>query len=176
MTFFDKYSYKQKNYALALLAVLLVAVSYKRAFSTTIETRQYRDELEEKVLMAQTASVDIRLCKAQINNLNRLLGKENITIEKVQQGFLNFFARYSERIAVYQIDEVLTYQHPDFSINTHRIVLRGDYLNTLKFIYRFEQDFDLARLINISFEYKKYMADSHEELYTTILIQNYLRG
>jgi len=176
MTFFDKYSYKQKNYALILLAVLLVAVAYKKAFSVTLETMQYRDELEEKLLLAQTAAADIRLCKAQINNLDRLLGKENITIEKVQQGFLNFFARNAERISVYQIDEVLTYQHPDFSINTHRIVLKGDYIHTLQFIYRFEKQFDLARLINISFEYKKYTADSHEELYTTILIQNYLRG
>lgn len=176
MTFFDKYSYKQKNYALALLAVLLLAASYKKAFSTTIETVQYKHELEEKVLVARTAIMDISLCRAQIKNLNRLLGKENITIEKVQQGFLNFFARKANQISVYQIDEVLTYQHPDFSINTHRIILKGDYLNTLRFIYSFEQEFDLARLINISFEYKKYTADGQEELYTTILIQNYLRG
>jgi hypothetical protein len=175
MTFFDQYTYKQKNYALMILSVLLIAASYKRAFKTTIETSNYKTELTDKIAYSKHAIQEIRTTQAEIAHLNKLLGKENITIEKVQQGFLNFLQRNSSGIIVYEVDEVLTYQHPDFKINTHRVILKGGFINTLRFINELELNFDLAKLINVSFEYKKYNSEENEELYTTLLLQNYER-
>ena len=124
---------------------------------------------------SRSALDNIRVTQVQIAALNKLLGKENVTIEKVQQGFLNFLNMKSNNVFVYQVEEVLKYQHPDFSINTHRIVLRGNFLNTLQFLYKLEKEFDLAKLINVSFEYKKYNMEEREQLYTVILLQNYER-
>lgn len=175
MTFFEGYSYKQKNYALALVVVLLIAVAYKRAFSVTLETLEYRRELETKLLDAQTADVDIRNRQVDIARLNRYLGEENNTVEKVQQGFLNFFAEKGQGLQVHQIDEVLNFKHPDFEINTHRIVLRGDYTTTLRFLYSLEKEFTLGKLLNVSFELKRFSMEEDKHLYTTLLIQNYMR-
>lgn len=175
MTFFDKYSYKQKNYGLLVVIVLLLAVTYKKSISVTLETKKYEHELNEQLKLAESASSQIRVKQTKIAHLNRVLGKENSTVEKVQQGFLNFFAKQSNGLFVFKIDEVIKFQHPDFTINTHQIVLKGDYTNTLKFIYKLEKDFDLARLTNVSFEYKKVDSEQPEALYTTLLIQNYLK-
>lgn len=175
MTFFDQYTYRQKNYALAILTVLLLAASYKRAFKTTLETVQYRTELNEKIAYSKNLIADIRITQSEIKHYNKLLGKENVTIEKVQQGFLNFLAKNKTDLIVYQVDEVLTYQHPDFKINTHKIILKGNFLQTLRFIYKLEKEFDLAKMINVSFEFKKYNSEEKEDLYTTLLLQNYER-
>ncbi len=175
MTFFDGYSYKVKNRALLVLAVLLIAVAYKRVFSVTLETRAYRSELYDKLERASHANQDIRTTQLEIAKLNQYLGQENNSVEKVQQGFLNFFAAHAENIFVHQIDEVLNYKHPDFEINTHSIVLKGDFVSTLNFIYAMEKEFPLAKLLNIHFEYKRTSNELEEALYTTILIQNYLR-
>lgn len=175
MTFFDKYSYKQKNYALLVIIVLLLAVTYKKAISVTLETKNYEHELDEQLNLAESASSQIRMKQTTIAQLNRVLGKENSSVEKVQQGFLNFFAQKSSGLQVYKIDEVIKFQHPDFSINTHQVTLKGEYTNTLKFIYMLEKEFDLARLTNVTFEYKKVNSDEPEALYTTLLIQNYLK-
>lgn len=175
MTFFDQYSYKQKNYALLVLVILLVAASYKRVFKITFESIAYKKELEQKIVQAKSAAVDLKIVQSEINYLNKLLGKEDVTIEKVQQGFLNFQTLNSSRLIVYQVDEVLSYQHPDFTINTHRIVLKGGFIHVLKFIYQLEKEFDLAKLINVSFEFKKYNSEESEALYTTLLLQNYQR-
>lgn len=175
MTFFDQYTYKQKNYALLVLSVLLAAVAYKRAFSVTIETGEYKTELQEKLILAESADQQIRAKQVALAQLNRLLGEEGNTIEKVQQEFLNFFAQKGAGVGVHQIEEVLHFQHPDFSINTHRIILKGDYTSTLRFIYELEKKFTLAKVLNVSFEFKKYDADDDKSLYTTLLIQNYLR-
>ncbi|MCF8414631.1 MAG: hypothetical protein K9G40_00200 [Crocinitomicaceae bacterium] len=175
MTFFEKYSYKKKNYALLVLIILLLAVVYKRSIKTTLEIKKYSNELNAKLDKAKFATTDIRLKQQQISKLNDYLGQENNSVEKVQQGFLNFFARNSSRLIVYQIDEVLTFKHPDFSIKTHRIVLKGGFINSLKFIHLLEKDFDLARLINVTFKYQKNPNDDKESLYTTLILQNYLR-
>lgn len=175
MTFFDKYSFKQKNYAVALLTVLLIAVAYKKSFSTSIETGKYRTELTAKVEKAAHADEDIKMRQIEIMKLDRFLGKENSSVEKVQQGFLNFFADTAKNVSVYQIDEVLNFKHPDYEINTHSIVLKGDYLSTLNFIYAIETDFPLGKILNITFEYKRPSSENNEALYTTLLMQNYLR-
>lgn len=175
MTFFDKYTYKQKNYALLVLGVLLAAVAYKRGFGPTLEIKEYRTELEGKLEMATTADDQIRTKQIEIAHLNRLLGEEGNTIEKVQQEFLNFFAEKAVNVSVHEINEVLNFQHPDFSINTHRVVLKGDYSSTVRFLYEVEKKFKLAKILNVSFEFAKQEASDEKSLYTTILIQNYLR-
>lgn len=175
MTFFDKYSFKQKNYGLIVLAVLLVAVSYKRAISVTVEKYNYSQDLEGKLVKASSAENDVKNKQQFIANLNRHLGEENNTVEQVQQEFLNFFAKYSIKLKVQQIDDVLNYKHPDFEINTHKIILQGDYINSVKFIYELEQKFNSAKILNVSYEYIKVSNEDRFALNTTILIQNFLR-
>jgi hypothetical protein len=175
MTFFDQYSYKQKNYALLILAVLLIAVSYKRSFKVTLETIDAKQELEQKIEKAHFAVRDIRHTQREIAFLNRLLGEDNVTIEKVQQSFLVFLEKNSNDIIVYQVDEVLKFKHPDFSINTHRVILKGKFIPTLQFLYQLEKEFDLAKLVSLNFEYKKFNSEEKEQLYTTLLLQNYER-
>lgn len=155
--------------------MLLVAVAYKKAFGVAIETRDYRNELIEKLALAENADGQIRSQQVQIALLDKYLGEEDNTIEKVQQGFLNFFAKYGEHLLVNRIDEVLNFKHPDFEINTHCIVLRGDYVSTIEFIYTLEKDFSLAKILNVAFEFKRESMEEEKHLYTTLLIQNYLR-
>ena len=176
MTFFDQYSYKQKNLALLILGVLLTAVAYKRSFKTTIETRDYISELRMKQQDAVSSQQAIRLLQVEIAGVNKLLGKENISIERVQQGFLNFFARNSSGLSVQQIEEVYTFDHPDFSINTFRIDLQGDFISQLHFIHRLEREFDEARLIHTRFEARKDLVSGKKHLISTLLLQNYVQS
>lgn len=175
MTLFEKYSYKQKNLALLIIAVLLFAVSYKRAFSKTIETNGYINELEIRKQEALNSQKEIQLLQKQVARLNKLLGKENVSVEEVQQGFLNFLARKSPHISVKQIDEVYGFEHPDFKINTFKIELQGDFISVLKFIYSLEQHFDDARLIHFQMNSEKDAVTNKTDLTTTLLIQNYVQ-
>jgi hypothetical protein len=176
MTLFDKYSYKQKNLALLVLAVLLFAVAYKRSFRTTIETNAYIGELELKKTEAATSQSTIRSLQVEISTVNRLLGRENVSIERVQQGFLNFFALKSRGLSVQQIEEVYTFDHPDFSINTFRIDVKGDYLAQLRFIHVLEKEFDDARLIHTHFETRKDLVSGKSDLIAMLLLQNYVQN
>ena len=175
MTFFDKYSYKKKNYALMLIAVLLLAVVWKRSGLNTIDLMQAKTELTEKIELAKYADQNIRLRYKEINVLNAFLGKENSSVDEVQQGFLNFFNSKSEQLEIVQLDEVLNFAHPDFSINTHRIVLSGNYNETIKFIYKLEKEFKLAKLLAVEFESERDRMSDKVSLHTVLPIQNYVR-
>lgn len=176
MTLFEKYSYKQKNLALLVIGVLLFAAAYKRSFSTTIETRSYISELELKKAEAENSMLTIRTLQTQIASINKMLGKENVAIEQVQQDFLNFFAGHSSGLSVQQIEEVYTFDHPDFSINTFRIDIKGDYLSQLRFIHALEKSFDDARLIHTRFETQKDLVSGKSDLISTLLLQNYVQN
>lgn len=176
MILFEKYSYKQKNLALLVLGVLLFAVSYKRSFRNTIETHSYLAELEQKKAEAEASQSTIQRLQLEISTVNRLLGKENVSIERVQQGFLNFFAMKSSGLSVQQIEEVYTFDHPDFSINTFRIDIKGDYLHQLRFIHKLEKEFEDARLIHTHFETKKDLVSGKSDLIATLLLQNYVQN
>jgi len=173
MTLFEKYSYRQKNFALLIIGVLLFAAAYKRSFKTTIDTLSYLSELDLKLVNAKHSQNETKEIQKEIHHINRLLGKEDVTIQQVQQGFLNFFAARSSGLIVHQMEEVYTFQHPDFIINTYRIDIKGDYLSTLKFIYQFEKNFEDARLIHTQFELIQNSESNRKELITTLLIQNY---
>lgn len=176
MTFFDKYSYKQKNLALLVLGVLLFAAAYKRSFRTTIDTTTYISELSDKKAEAELSQQTIQNLQLEIATVNGILGKENVSIEQVQQGFLNFFALQSSGLSVQQIEEVYTFDHPDFSINTFRIDIEGNFIQQLLFIHKLEKQFQEARLIHTHFETKKDPASSKSNLITTLLLQNYTRN
>ena len=175
MTFFDKYSYKKKNYALIVIAVLLLAVVWKRSGLITLDLMQAKTELGEKIELAKYADQNIKLRYKEINVLNAFLGKENSTVDEVQQGFLNFFNRETKQLEIVQLDEVLNFAHPDFSINTHRIVLSGNYNETIKFIYKLEKEFKLAKLLALEFESERDRMSDKVSLHTVLLIQNYVR-
>ncbi len=108
-----------------------------------------------------------------IAKLNRFIGEQNNSVEKVQQEFLNFFAKNTENITVYQINEVLNFKHPDFEINTHRVILKGDFKSILNFVYLLEKDFNFAKILKVRFQYTRKDLNDEKGLYTTLLIQNY---
>lgn len=175
MTFFDNYSYRKKNFALLIIGGLLALVCYKRAIRPTLELSQYNQELSQKVSIAENSDSQIRLKQKNIHLLNSMLGEENNSVEKVQQAFLNFFDNKASKIGVQRMDAVLKYEHPDFEINTHPIVLKGNYLSTLKFIYDMEMNFQLGKILNVEFELIKDNTNSTTDLYTTLMIQNFNR-
>ena len=176
MTLFDKYSYKQKNTALLVLGVLLGAVAYKRSFSKTIEAWALIHDLEVQQMQARSSQNTIHSLQTEIGQMNRVIGKEDNSVEIVQQGFLNFFARKATNLSVNQIEEVYTFDHPDFSINTFRIDLKGNFNDQLRYIYQLENEFNEARLIYSKFENKKDSETQKQFLVSTLLLQNYVHG
>lgn len=175
MTFFEGYTYRQKNNVLVLLVILLAAVAYKHSYLTTSELIEERDRLDFEKEKARYADESIQIKQKELFLLNNFIGKQNLSVEEVQQDFLNFFDSCATNLIVYEIDKVRTYAHPDFQINTHKIVIKGDFIESLKFVHKLESDFRSGVVYNADFEIQKRAIDAKRVLFTTLLIQNYVK-
>lgn len=174
MNWFNKYTFRQKNFALLVIFVLLLMVTYKRAIKPTFESLGLQEELMQKRTDAERSLTTLKLKRMELAGVNKLIGQEGVTTEKVQQGLLSFHTQKSQAgVRVSQIDEPFHYVHPDFYIYTNQVTLRGDFHSLHQFIYDLETEFDLARVVSVRYFTEKNYDNSKEELFTTLLIQNF---
>lgn len=173
MKLFENYSYRKKKVVLLIVIVLLGAAAYKRAFSVTLEQLSLNEELKEKKSEAQNSVQTLKTKTLQLNQVNKVIGKENVPNEIVQHSFLSFVKNQDLNLLVNSIDEPHQYQHPDFKINTNKVTLKGNYLATTSFIHKFETQFNLGRLVSLRVFKQKNRSTRRNELLTTMFFQNF---
>lgn len=173
MKFFENYSYRKKKVALLIVIVLLGAAAYKRAFSVTVEQLSLHEELKSKVDEAQNSVQTLKAKTLQLNQVNQVIGKENVPNEIVQHSFLSFVKNKDLNLSVNSIEKPHQYQHPDFIINTNKVTLKGDFLSTTSFIYNFETQFNLGRLVSVHVFKKRNRTTRKNEVLTTLYFQNF---
>jgi vacuolar-type H+-ATPase catalytic subunit A/Vma1 len=173
MTLFTKYSFRQKKLALVVVFVLLSAAAYKRSFSITLQQLDLNYELQIKRSEAETSVERLKTKQNELKLINQIVGQENVPNDKVQQKFLSFFEDNSQYLSVERMEEVYTFDHPDYTINTNLITFKGDYLSTIKFIYNLEKQFPFARIVSANLQLKTNRVSQKSELHTTILLQNF---
>lgn len=176
MTLFQKYTYRQKKLALVVIFVLLAAAAYKRSFSITLQQLALNSELQIKRAEAETSIDRLKTKQNELKLINQIVGQENVPNERVQQKFLSFFDEKSNNLSVERMEEVYTFDHPDYTINTNLITIKGDYLNTVKFIYNLEKNFTFARIVSSNLQLKTNRTLQKSELHTTILLQNFSKA
>lgn len=173
MKLFEKYSYRKKKVILLIVIILLGAAAYKRSFNVTLKQLDLFDELTQKEIEAQNSVETLRTKSIQLNQINAIIGKENVKNEIVQNTFLTFIKNQNLNLIVSTIDKPHQYKHPDFNIYTNKVTLKGDYLSMTRFIYEFEKEFNLGRLVAISSEKDNNRITRKNELFTTIYFQNF---
>lgn len=132
-----------------------------------------RKELTDKKVEAQNSSETLKAKQKELLRINNLIGEENVPNDRVQHGFLTFVDSSKTSLIVEQVEEVYRFDHPDFIINTNEITLRGDYHSVVKFLYKFEKNFDLARLVSAQIFIKKNREKKINELFLKVLVQNF---
>lgn len=173
MKLFEKYSYSQKNIGLLLIGVLLFAVSYKRSFSKTLELRSYEKELDGKIAEGKASQRNIQRLQKNLYDINHFIGKENNSVEQVQQKFLLFFDKHGKQLTVKQIDEVYSFDHPDYKIHTLKIDLEGPFIPLTQFTKLIEEQFDYARIVHVSNILETDPLTQKKSLVSTLLLQHY---
>lgn len=173
MKLFEKYTYRQKKIAVLAIFLLLCVVSYKRTFSVTLDLLNLRKELTEKKYDAENSGETLKHKQHELFKINNLIGEENVPNERVQHGFLTFVDSSNTPLNVVEVEEVYRFDHPDFVINTNEIVLTGDYRSMVEFLYDFEKNFLLARLVSVKIYIKKNREKKINELFLKVLVQNF---
>lgn len=175
MTFFEQYSYHKKKIGLAIVFVLLFAAIYKRAIHPTIEKNIYLKELNSKLISAKNSTSEIKELNKSISILNNQLGNNNTDFQTVQQHFLTFLENSKLKIGVFELKEVLPYNHPDFIIHSFEVSIKGAFYDQLRFIQRLEKYFLEGKVVHVKFHFSKANGNEPPFLIATLFIQYYSR-
>ena len=175
----DRFTYKQKNYGLLGLLILLCMVTYKRSFVHTLDAWNEIENQENQLAATKHVEQDIETLQMQIIQLNNNIGKSDVSHEKVQQKILSTISDFGveNEVNLEQLEQTHDFKTVDFSIYSNLIAVEGSFNGILSLVYHMENEFDYARVTNVMmYKEKELNYDNYKsknKLYAKILFQHY---
>lgn len=169
---FENYSYKKKFLALLVVFAMLSIAAYKRSFRPLLSViHQYR-VLSGKVSEFDNKQQNVNTLQREIAYLDKVIGKEGISKEEMQQGVIAFVSDKNPHLAINELQPIHLFSEGSALIITNQLDVSGDVNQLLKMGYDFEKDFDLSRLVSMNF-YRLKNNNKTETLHLKMIFQNY---
>lgn len=169
---FENYSYKQKFYALIILFFMLSITAYKRSFHTLFEVISEYKMLSKKADDINKKSKNTGTLTNDIAYLDKIIGKEGVTKEMVQQGIVSFASTNSNNISISDLKPIHDFPEDDYHIITNQLDVTGNANQLLELAYNFEKKFDFSRMVSQNF-YTTKKNNKSEVLHLKMIFQNY---
>lgn len=172
---FDRFTYKQKNYGLLALFVLMLMVGYKRSFVLTLNAREEIHNQEIQKQSAQTAQESIEMLRISIVQLNQNIGRSDLEPDKVNQAILSTISDFSRvhEVNLQRLESTHVFQTVDFTIFSNLISVEGSFNGILSLVYYMENEFEYARLTNVNLFTQTDLTTKKTKLYAKLLFQHY---
>lgn len=167
---FDKYSYKIKFKALLVITCLLFLTAYKRSYSTLINVIQENRQLAQKENTLKKGSKDLSILTSEIENIDKIIGKESVNKEKIQHDIISFIAKHKASIS--DMKPIHEFNDENHKIYTNEIDITGNLNQLMNLSYDFEKNFNYSRLISTSF-YTSKKDNKSNILHLKMIFQNY---
>jgi len=169
---FENYSYKQKFFALMLVFFMLSVTAYKRSFHALFDVMAEYRVLSKKADDINKKSKNTGTLKNDVEYLNKIIGKEGVTKDMVQQGIISFATTNSSAISINDLKPIHDFPEEDFHIITNQLDVTGNTNQLLELAYNFEKKFDYSRMVSQSF-YTTKKNNKSEVLHLKMIFQNY---
>lgn len=168
---FDKYSYKQKCLALCIVFFMLLATAYKRSFSMLIEAIKENKTLSKTTEEFDKKSNNFDRLSREIALLDKTIGEEGVSKEKVQQSIVSFISENHPQVSINDLQPIHVFSDENYKITTNQLDVTGGVNQLLKLGYDFEKQFKLSRIVSMNFYKAK--QNKSEILHLKIIFQNY---
>ncbi|WP_268849104.1 hypothetical protein [Flavobacterium aestivum] len=169
---FEKYSYKKKFLALLVLTFMIAITAYKRSFHTLIQVIQEHNALSEKIEDVNKKANNSKSLLNEVAYLDRILGKEGVSKEVVQQEIVNFTTKKHPQVSINTLEPIHLFQDENHTIITNQLDVTGNVNQLLQLGYDFEKNFSDSRIVNMHFYLTK-KNNKTDLLHFKIIFQNY---
>ena len=167
---FKKYSYKTKFQALLIVFCMLAFTAYKRSFSTLTDVIQENSELSNKDKTLKKGTKDLHQLSSEIAAIDKIIGKENINKEKIQQDIISFITKYP--VSIFDMKSIHEFSDDSHTIYTNEIDITGNLNQLLTLSYDFEKKFNYSRMVSLKF-YTSKKDNKSDILHLKMIFQNY---
>lgn len=169
---FKQYSYKLKFKFLIVFFIILSITAYKRSFSNLILLYKENRTLKEKKALMNNQTPNIKALTNEVAGLDKLIGKEGVEKEKIQQEIIDFLVKNGSGISINDLQPIHNFIYDDYQVYTYQIDLTGGYNQLLDITYKFEKQFDYSKIISLAF-YTDKKNSKKETLHLKLIFQNY---
>ncbi|MES2813133.1 MAG: hypothetical protein V4670_11735 [Bacteroidota bacterium] len=168
---FEQYTYKKKFIALTIIFIMLSITAYKRSFNVLFDVIRQNKELTKNVEELELKAKNSDQLIQEVAALDKLIGKEGMKSEEVQQQIVNF-ATNNANVSINDLKPIHIADDDNYVISTNQIDVTGNVNQLLQLGYAFEKDFDLSRLASMNF-YTTKKNNKTEVLHLKMIFQNY---
>lgn len=168
---FNQYSYKQKFIALVVVFLMLVVASYRRSFSVLFQVIKENKELTSNINQLTIKEKGYAKLEAEVANLDKIIGKEGMSSEEVQQQIVNFATNKAD-VSISDLQAIHIADDENYIISTNQIDVTGNVNQLLQLGYSFEKNFDVSRLTSMNF-YTAKKNNKVDKLHLKMIFQNY---
>jgi hypothetical protein len=174
MSLLNKFTYRQKNIGLIVVALLLGFITYNRTVKHTLAAMEECNALEQQISIATNSPEAINNLQLQLNQMNALIGDRQEVSGDVQQQLLENISNYckSNNMVIKKFPEAHRFKANEYTTTTHSVEVQGNFLSLLQLVYELENEFKLARMSSARFHTKVNLKTKKKELYATIYLQN----
>ncbi len=169
---FDQYSYKKKFLALGIIFIMLGITAYKRSFKTLFDVIGEYKSLSSKVETLKNKSQNKAFLNKEVAYLDRILGKEGITKEFVQQQIISFASQNSSKVSINDLRPIHVFVDQNNTIITNQLDITGNVNQLINLGYDFEKKFEYSRIVSMNF-YTTKKDNKSEVLHLKMIFQNY---
>mgnify|MGYP003612168191 CR=1 FL=1 len=169
---FEKYSFKIKFKALLVLFVLLSIAAYRRSFSSLGDALMENRTLVKRVEQMQSKTMDVGKLRSEIEGLDKIIGKEGVSREKVQQSIVGFLSENTTTIQINDLKTIHEFVEENYKIYTYQLDLLGNYNQLSHVAYQFEKKFEYSKIVSMKFYVDK-KNNKSEVLHLKMIFQNY---
>lgn len=169
----EKLSYKQKNKILLSGFVLALILASVTSFSKTVNLFFDNQTLKDKLKMAEAAPKKIGNIKTQLTKLQETISYLDESAD-LRKELLDNVGKTSKEMKVLfkEFKPSSFFVSDDIYVETHEIILEGDYKSLLKVIYEVEQTLKMGKLTSVRFSKEKDRATRKMRLACIINIQS----
>ncbi len=169
---FEKYSYKVKFKVLLIVLAMLSIAAYRRSFSSLIESVKENQSLAQKVELMGKKTKNVDLLNAEIQSLDKLIGKENTSKNVIQQNIVGFITANSSKVVISDLKSIHEFTDENYKIFSYQLDLAGNFNSLIQLAYNFERKFDYSKIVSMKF-YTEKKNNKSEVLHLKIIFQNY---
>lgn len=169
---FENYSYKQKFYALITIFFILSFTAYKRSFYPLFDVVKEYQKLAKRADNINQKTQNTNGLAKDIAYLDKIIGKEGVAKEIVQQGIISFASKNSPEVSINNLKAIHDFPEDNYHIITNQLDVTGNSNQLLNLAYSFEQKFNLSQIVSMNFYITKNNNKS-EILHLKMIFQNY---
>jgi hypothetical protein len=167
-----------KNRTKKILAIItfliIVIISYKFAFSKTIEVNRELKIINKEIDTLENVSKLSFNLKRREQFLDSILSKNNLKNTSIQNNLLDVLNKESFKLGfmVSKFNKPHVFEENSIIATSYSFILEGDFNNLLQMIYILEMDYNFGEIIHISFIKKRNYQKKVNYLQCYVILKN----